>query len=74
MEGCDKSPCLVLEGGSWRKKNEKNHLFVVHSLKLTAILPLKIGRNPIGNDRIPTIHFQVRAVRFREGRYHKICV
>ena len=32
-----------------------------HSLKLTASLPLKIGRAnaPKGNDRIPTIHFQV---------------
>ena len=30
---------------------------------------LKIGRAPIGKDRIPTIHFQVfpLAVSFREG-------
>ena len=29
----------------------------IPSVKLTASLPLKIGRNPIGKDRIPTIHF-----------------
>ena len=39
----------------------------IPSLKLTARLHLKIGRNPIGNDCIPTIHFQGRAVSFREG-------
>ncbi len=26
-----------------------------------------MGRDPKGNDRIPTIHFQVRTVSFREG-------
>ena len=31
--------------------------------------PLKIGRNPIGKDRIPTIHFQGQAVSFRECNY-----
>ena len=36
-------------------------------LKLTASLPLKIGRTPIGKACIPTIHFQGRAVSFREG-------
>ena len=40
---------------------------VIHSLKLTASLPLKIGRNPKGNSSEPTIHFQVRTVSFREG-------
>ena len=30
-----------------------------HSLKLTASSPLKIGRAPKGNNRIPTIHFQM---------------
>ena len=39
----------------------------LHSLKLTASLPLKIGWAPKGNDRIPTIHFQVRTASFREG-------
>ena len=31
----------------------------IPSLKLTASLPLKIGRNPKGKDRLPTINFQV---------------
>ena len=31
--------------------------------------PLKIDRAPKGKDRIPTIHFQVRNVSFREGTY-----
>ena len=30
---------------------------------------LKIGRAPKGNNRIPTIHFQVQTVSFREGRW-----
>ena len=30
----------------------------LHSLKLTASLPLKIGRAPKGNDRLPPFHFQ----------------
>ena len=47
--------------------------FDLHSLKLTASLPLKIGLNaPKGNERIPTIHFQVRTVSFREGRERKM--
>ena len=33
-------------------------IFQVHSLKLTASLPLKIGRAPKGKDHLPTIHFQ----------------
>ena len=32
-----------------------------------ASYPWKLGRNPKDNDRLPTIHFQVRAVSFREG-------
>ena len=36
-------------------------------LKRTASLHLKIGRAPIGKDRVPTIHFQGRTVSFREG-------
>ena len=32
---------------------------IIPSLKLT-FSPLKIGRNPIGNNRLPTIHFQGR--------------
>ena len=31
-------------------------------------LPRKTGQAPEGNDRIPSIHFQVRTVSFREGR------
>ncbi len=41
--------------------------WITNSLKPTAILPLKIGRIPKGNDRIPNIRFQVQAVSFREG-------
>ena len=33
--------------------------------------PLKIGRDPKGIDRIPTIHFQVQTVGFREGKNPK---
>ena len=40
----------------------------IHSLKLTKT-PLKIGRAPKGNNRIPGIHFQVQAVSFREDIY-----
>ena len=32
--------------------------FQVHSLKLTASSPLKIGKIPKGKDHLPTIHFQ----------------
>ena len=38
----------------------------VHSLKLT-FSRLNIGRAPKGKNRIPSIHFQVRTVSFREG-------
>ena len=41
------------------------------ALPETNGLPLKIGRAPKGNDRIPTIHFQVQAVSFREGIWAK---
>ena len=39
------------------------------TLPETNSSPLKIGRAPIGKDRIPTIHFQVfqLPVSFREG-------
>ena len=37
-----------------------------HSPSLKLTYHLKMGRNPKGNDRIPTVHFQVRAVSFRE--------
>ena len=37
----------------------------IHSLKLTETVP-EIGRAPKGKDCIPTIHFQVRTVSFRE--------
>ena len=33
---------------------------------------LKIGRAPKGNHHIPTIHFQVRFVSFREGKFIQI--
>ena len=39
----------------------------VPSLKLTASLPLKIGRNPIGKDRLPAIDFQGRKCCFQGG-------
>ena len=51
--------------------SEKTCLKVgLHSLKLTANAP-KIGPNaPKGNNRLPTIHFQVAfAVSFREGTH-----
>ena len=35
-------------------------MFCTCTLPETNSSPLKIGRNPKGNDRIPTIHFQVR--------------
>ena len=38
------------------------------TLPETNSSPLKIGRNPKGNDRIPTINFQVRALSFGEGK------
>ena len=38
----------------------------VHSLKLTYS-PRKQAGPQKGNNRIPTTHFQVRAVSFREG-------
>ena len=38
-----------------------------NTLPETNNSPLKIGRAPKGNDRIPTIHFQVPTFSFREG-------
>ena len=38
------------------------------TLKLTASLPLNIGHPKRMPNRIPTIHFQVRTVSFREGK------
>ena len=45
-------------------------VFLIESFTLpeTNSSPLKIGRAPKGNDRTPTIHFQVLAVSFREGK------
>ena len=40
----------------------------IHPLKRRCTL--KMGRNPNGKDRIPTIHFQVRTVSFRAGIHH----
>ena len=47
--------------------------YTIPSLKLTVCTPLKIGRNPIGQDRIPIIHFQglSLAVSFREGKFQQ---
>ena len=42
-------------------------LYHLHSPQLT-FSHLTIGPAPKGNNRIPTIHFQVRTVGFREGR------
>ena len=41
------------------------------TLPETNSLPLKIGKLaiPKGNNRLPTIHFQGRAVSFREGKF-----
>ncbi len=38
------------------------------TLPKTNSSPLKLGRNPKGKDRLPTIHFQGIFVSFREGR------
>ena len=45
---------------------DRPYNYILYSLKLTLPKPLKIGLLPKGNDRIPTIHFQVQAVSFRE--------
>ena len=42
---------------------------VIPSLKLTAKAPEHRPFAPKGNDPLPTIHFQGRAVSFREGIY-----
>ena len=39
------------------------------SLKLTAFSPLKIGKPTRKEENLPTIHFQVRSVSFREGSF-----
>ena len=39
-----------------------------NTLPETNSSPLKIGRAPKGNDRIPTINFQGRFVSFRDGK------
>ena len=73
---------MTLSWSKWQVSRGKNHdvtigslLWRVPSRKLTASVPLKIGRNPKGNNRIPTIHFQGllllvsgRVVRFFFGR------
>ena len=58
---------LTKRGPLVRSHSIFDGIFQIHSLKLT-FSHLKIGRAPKGNDRIPTIHFQVRAVSFREGK------
>ncbi len=50
----------------WFWKPESYKIWTIPSPKLTKT-PLKMGRAPKGNNRIPTIHFQVRTVSFREG-------
>ena len=45
----------------------KKHLSEIPSLKLTANA-LENRPSQKGKDRLPTIHFQVRAVSFKEGR------
>ncbi len=50
--------------GSWSQ--ESLEWIALASLKLTK-MHLKIGRAPIGKACFPTIHFQGRAVSFREG-------
>ena len=61
------------DGGPFKKSTPLIHLKITWvfvgeaSLKLTASLPLKIGRIPKGNDRLPTTIFQGRTVSFREG-------
>ena len=49
-----------------------NHLLTSLDIQIDVYLPwneqqppLKIGRNPKGNDSIPIINFQVRTVSFR---------
>ena len=54
--------------GGW--KNQQN-VTNIHPLKQTASLAIKIGRAPKGKDRIPTIHFQVQTVSFREGNIYR---
>ena len=44
------------------------------TLPKTNSSPLKIGRNPIGNHCIPTIHFQVQFVSFKEGTGWTLCM
>ena len=53
-------------------KNLKNPMILTMAINHLLTLPEtnvapKIGRNPIGKDRIPTIHFQGRTISFREG-------
>ena len=55
---------LVCEGFPVMKRAK---FLEVVQLPETNSLHLKIGRNPKGNDHIPTIHFQVRTVSFRGG-------
>ncbi len=52
---------LAVHGNVW-KPSQANI-----TLRETNSSPLKISRDPRGKDRIPTIHFQVRTVSFREG-------
>ena len=62
--GTSQTPAaLVYQGlGMYRKGG-----VTVSTLPETNSSQLKIGPNPKGKDRLPTIHFQVQAVSFREG-------
>ena len=42
---------------------------LIDTLPKTNSSPMKRGRAPKGNDRIPTIHVQVRTVGCRESTY-----
>ena len=56
---------LLVDISTDSRATDSYHSMNISSLKFN-ISPLKIGRNaPIGKDRIPIIHFQVRTVSFR---------
>ncbi len=65
---------LLINGVYWGYSPLTNLLLTswdiqVHPLKLTASLPLKIGKLPKRKrESTPTIHFQVQFVSFREGK------
>ena len=56
----------ALTTGSW---GAVSRFLLIPSLKLTATAPENGPLALKGNDRIPTIHFQVRAVSFGVGSF-----